>query len=99
MSHTRNALAAKDSHILTLRAVIAVLVLICAGLWYGWQSAPERLTIHNPPDLRTGSTRAWWEVPPPTAYAFGLYVWTQLNRWPRNGEADYPEIFMRIRPC
>lgn len=89
MSRFRHSLAARDAHIATLRAFIAVLILACAGMWYGWKSAPQDLTIHNPPDLRTGSTRKWWVVPPSTAYAFGFYIWQQINRWPKNGKLDY----------
>ncbi|PAU74143.1 PFL_4703 family integrating conjugative element protein [Halomonas salipaludis] len=89
MSRFRHALSARDAHITTLRLVILVLALLCAGLWWGWKSAPENLTIHNPPDLRSGSTRAWWEVDPSSVYAFGFYVWQQINRWPADGQADY----------
>lgn len=89
MSRLRNALSARDSHIMTLRAVIGVLVVACAAMWFGWHSAPRDLTIHNPPDLRSGSTRKWWEVPPPSVYSFALYVWQQINRWPSDGQADY----------
>ena len=89
MSRYRHALYARDAHILTLRGIIAVLVIACGALWWGWKSAPQDLTIHNPPDLRSGSTRAWWEVHPSSVYAFSWYVWQQLNRWPSNGETDY----------
>ncbi|MDW7747247.1 PFL_4703 family integrating conjugative element protein [Halomonas sp.] len=89
MSRFRHALSARDAHITTLRFIILVLALLCAGLWWGWKSAPENLTIHNPPDLRSGSTRAWWEVDPSSVYAFGFYVWQQINRWPADGQADY----------
>jgi len=39
-------------HIATLRGVIAVMAMICAGLWYGWTMAPSHMTVHIPPDLR-----------------------------------------------
>ncbi|EKS4618397.1 TIGR03746 family integrating conjugative element protein [Salmonella enterica] len=90
MSQFKHALAARDAHIVTLRLVIGLMLLVIAGLWYGWQSAPRNLTIHNPPDLRAGSTRPWWEIPPGQVYAFSFYIFQQLNRWPTNGEEDYP---------
>ncbi|ECU9386593.1 PFL_4703 family integrating conjugative element protein [Salmonella enterica] len=96
MRRFKHALAARDAHITTLRLIIAVMLLVCCALWYGWQSAPERLTIHNPPDLRTGSTRPWWEVPPGQVYAFSFYIFQQLNRWPVNGEEDYPRNLVRL---
>lgn len=89
MSRFRHALSARDAHITTLRGILVVLAVLCAGLWWGWKSAPQDLTIHNPPDLRSGSTRAWWEVDPSSVYAFGFYVWQQINRWPADGQADY----------
>lgn len=89
MSRFRHALAERDNHILTLRAVIVLLCLCLAGVGYGWYSAPQKLTLWFPPDLRSGSTRPWWEVPPVSVYAFTFYIFQQLNRWPDNGEEDY----------
>jgi integrating conjugative element protein (TIGR03746 family) len=36
------------------------------------------------------SAPKWWEVPPESVYTFAFYVFQQLNRWPTNGEDDYP---------
>src|SRR3546814_19238087 len=52
--------------------------------------APKSLTIHVPPDLRSVSTLKWWDVPPESVYAFSFYIWQQVQRWPTNGEEDYP---------
>jgi len=32
-------------------------------LWFGWSQAPKQLTVHVPPDLRSGATLAIDEVP------------------------------------
>ncbi len=79
MSKFRHALQNRDQHILTLRMICGVLVLCLFVAFAGWMRAPAKLTIHNPPDLRSGSTRAWWEVPLPTVYAFSFYIFQQLN--------------------
>ena len=73
-------------------------ILIALGLYmaYGWQSPPRNLTIHVQPDLRTGSTWPWWDVPPESVYAFGLYIFQQMNRWPSNGETDYEDNIIRL---
>lgn len=89
LSRFRHAVAGRDAHITSLRLIIVVLLLACAGMWYGWQNAPEHLTVYNPPDLRSGSTRKWWVVPPSTVYTFAYYIWQQINRWPSNGLIDY----------
>lgn len=98
MSRTRHAVLARDSHIWSLRIVIGLLTLLCAGLWFGWKSAPDELTIHNPPDLRSGSTRAWWEVDPSSVYTYTFYVWQQLNRWHVDGRTDYRRQLNKLSP-
>ncbi|PHM35860.1 integrating conjugative element protein [Xenorhabdus mauleonii] len=90
MSRFRHALKNRDQHILTLRFACGVLVLVLLITLIGWMTAPRNLTIHNPPDLRSGSTRAWWEVPAPSVYSFAFYIFQQLNAWPKNGAQDYP---------
>ena len=44
-----------EAHISTLRAVIAVLILIILGLWAGWHGSNNDVRIHIPPDLRSGA--------------------------------------------
>src|SRR5690606_39576075 len=70
MSRFRNRVDAQQAHILSLRLAVGLLALLCLGLWYGWQAAPRDLTVHVPPDLRAGSTRLWWDIPPENIYAF-----------------------------
>lgn len=31
----------------------------------------------------------WWDIPPESVYAFGLYIFQQVQRWPKDGEVDY----------
>lgn len=78
MSRFKNALNARDHHVLTLRVICCALCFIVALALFGWLTSPRHLTIHNPPDLRSGSSRAWWEIPPPTVYAFSFYIFQQL---------------------
>lgn len=89
MSRFKNEIVQLQAHIKTLRIGAGALLLIALVMGGGWWSAPRDLTIHVPPDLRSGSTRKWWEVPPESVYAFTFYVWQQLHRWPTNGEDDY----------
>ncbi|GFE79159.1 hypothetical protein GCM10011487_11590 [Steroidobacter agaridevorans] len=90
MSRFQNEVVHLQAHVRTLRFAAVALLLITLLLALGWWNAPRELTIHVPPDLRTGSVRKWWDVPPESVYAFTFYVWQQLHRWPTNGEEDYP---------
>ncbi|EEJ0026006.1 TIGR03746 family integrating conjugative element protein [Salmonella enterica subsp. enterica] len=90
-------MAARDAHIRTLHIALVALFLLASGMGFGWYSAPRQLTVYLPPDLRAASQRPWWEVPPATVYAFAFSVFQQINRWPTNGEADYPRNLSALR--
>ncbi len=89
MSRIKSEIQHLEAHVRTLKIGTVVLCLLAVGMGLGWWTAPRNLTIHVPPDLRSGSTRKWWEVPPESVYAFTYYVWQQLHAWPLNGEEDY----------
>lgn len=90
MSRFKNEVAHLQSHVRTLRLSSTALFLLALALAVGWWHAPRNLLIHVPPDLRSGSVRRWWDVPAESVYAFTFYVFQNLNRWPKNGEDDYP---------
>ncbi|WP_405240389.1 PFL_4703 family integrating conjugative element protein [Lentisalinibacter orientalis] len=83
-------------HLRSLWAVIVIQVAIIGALWFGWSQAPERLTVHIPPDLRSGSVLAIREIPPANVYTFAYYIFQQLNRWPEDGASDYGEAIFRV---
>lgn len=89
MSKYLNALTGRDKHIQSLRFVIVILLIIILAMTWGWKSAPKDLTIHIPPDTRTGSTRLWSDIDPSNIYSYAFYIFQQLNSWPANGEVDY----------
>lgn len=96
MSKYRSAVNARDRHISTLRGACGVLMVLLMIALAGWMLSPRNLTVHNPPDLRSGSTRAWWEVHPSTVYSFAFYIFQQLNSWPKDGNTDYPYAAQRL---
>ncbi|MDC9591569.1 TIGR03746 family integrating conjugative element protein [Xenorhabdus sp. XENO-10] len=98
MSRLRHAVKNRDQHILTLRIACGILVGVLLMSLLGWMASPRNLTIHNPPDLRSGSTRPWWEVPAPSVYSFAFYIFQQLNAWPKNGAQDYPTKIYALSP-
>ena len=86
------------AHVRSLWAVIALQALIIAGLWLGWSQSPKHLTVHIPPDLRSGAVLKLDEVPPSNVYAFAFYIFQQLNRWPNDGTRDYAQAIFRVSP-
>ncbi|MFJ4443338.1 PFL_4703 family integrating conjugative element protein [Pseudomonas sp. NPDC089422] len=89
MSRFKNEVLYLQAHVRTLRVGTGGLFLLALVLGAGWWTAPRDLTLHIPPDLRSGSTRKWWDIPPESVYAFSFYIFQQLNRWPTDGEQDY----------
>jgi integrating conjugative element protein (TIGR03746 family) len=98
MSRFKNEITHLQAHIKTLRAGAGALFVTALVMGAGWWSAPGSLTIHVPPDLRSGSTRKWWDVPPESVYAFSFYVWQQVQRWPTNGDEDYARNIHALSP-
>ena len=68
------------AHLRSLWVIIGVQIVVILALWFGWSQAPQRLTVHVPPDLRSGATLAVDEVPPANVYSFAFYIFQQLNR-------------------
>ena len=84
------------AHVRSLWVVIGLQAAVIAGLWYGWSQAPRHLTVHVPPDLRSGAALHAGGVPPANVYAFAYYIFQQLNRWPEDGARDYGKAIFRV---
>ncbi len=87
-----------EAHISTLRAVIAVLILIVLGLWVGWHGSNNDVRIHIPPDLRSGAILKADEISSANVYAFTFYIFQQLNHWAENGADDYGMQIFKTAP-
>ncbi len=98
MQRYRHEIDNVRSHLRSLWSVIAFQGLVIVGLWFGWVQSPASLTVHIPPDLRSGASLAAGEVPPANVYAFAFYIFQQLNRWPEDGAKDYGEAIFRVSP-
>jgi len=96
MSRFKNEVARLESHLTSLRIGCGLLFGVALVMGLGWWDAPRNLTINLPPDLRSGSTRKWWEVAPESVYTFGFYIFQQLNRWPIDGEKNYPRAIQKL---
>ena len=47
------------------------------------------MTIHIPPDLKSGAVVHPNEPSPANVYAFAVYIFQQLYRWPNDGATDF----------
>lgn len=95
MSRYRFEIDNVRAHVHSLLGVIAIQVIVIAGLVIGWSRAPRQITVHLPPDLRSGAILALDEVPPANVYAFASTIFQQLNRWPEDGTQDYGRAIFR----
>ena len=86
------------AHVRSLWMVIGLQFVVILVLWFGWSQAPKQLTVHVPPDLRSGATLSVNEAPAANVYAFAFYIFQQLNRWPEDGAKDYGKAIFRISP-
>lgn len=96
MSRIKKALDGRDSHIFSLRVLLGVLVIALFFTMSGWKASPEHIKIDIPPDLRSGSTRGIKERHPFNVYAFGYYIFQQMNNWPVKGVDDYKKQINRL---
>lgn len=97
MGKFNNALDNKEAIIKLQWVFVAILALALLLAIRGLQNAPDELTLHIPPDLRSGATIRPGEVPPPNVYTFAHYIWQQVNHWSRDGDKDYGAAIFRMQ--
>jgi integrating conjugative element protein (TIGR03746 family) len=80
-------------------------MVMCAGFFalalfamLGWKTSTRDLTLHVPPDLRSGAKFKANEVHPANVYTFAFYIWQQVNRWQQDGDKDYGGSIYRMAP-
>jgi len=98
MSRYRHEIDNAHAHITSLWLVIMLLAGALAYAFHGWSNAPDDITVHIPPDLSSGASMSVGDVPAPNIYAFGFYIWQQLNRWAEDGAEDYAKNLYRFAP-
>lgn len=81
---------------LLVRIMIGLfLIILLQSLIYA--NKQNAISLHYPPDLRSGATLEAGEVPPSEVYLFAQYILQQLNNWDENGAEDYPRNVNRLR--
>jgi len=77
--------------------IIIGLFLVIIVMTFGWSQAPKDITLHYPPDLRSGAQMKPGEILPSSVYVFSQYILQQLNSWDINGSKDYPKKVGMLR--
>ena len=90
-NQARQRLLATLDHIRTLRILVICLLLAVIALWWRNGLLQETRRLYIPPDLTQGMVTQFDKVPAPLVYTFAYYIFQQLNRWPSDGEKDYPK--------
>jgi len=90
-NQARQRLLATSDHIRTLRILVVCLLVAVVALWWRNGVLQETRRLYIPPDLTQGLVTNFDSVPAPTVYTFAYYIFQQLNRWPSDGEKDYPK--------
>ena len=93
-----NALHDARAHIWTLRMVIVLEAVVIGAMWFGWQSAPNQIRVHVPPDLSRGAILTPDAPEPVNVYAFAMQTYQELNRWESNGETEYGDRIRSLTP-
>lgn len=94
MSRYLHAISQATSTIRLQRWTLGLMAIVTLSALAGWRSKETDLTAHIPPDLTNGmqlKIGGTPQVPPPNVYAFGYYIWQQINNWPTDGAKDYPK--------
>lgn len=96
MSRYRHVLENAYSNVRTLWCVLGLQALVMLALVIGLARAPSAMTVHIPPDLKNGATVQANEPASANVYAFAVYIFQQLNRWPTDGSIDFGETIYAL---
>lgn len=96
MSYTAELKNEQQSGRYKTRIIIGLFVVVIV-MALSWGQAPKDITVHYPPDLRSGAKMKIGEVPHTEVYLFAQYILQQLNSWDINGTEDYPKKVSMLR--
>ena len=76
---------------------IGILLVLSLLFFWGWKSAPERLTLYLPPDISGGVFIKADQIPPQDIYEFAFQVFGSVNTWTNDGTTDYPTLIQNYK--
>lgn len=80
------------------QGVIALLVLMIAGLGVGWDRARQEAVIHLPPNLEDGAQVKLNQPQRSHIFAFASRILQVINHWQNNGATDYGKAIDSVKP-
>ena len=98
MATYRHVVDSAVSHVKTLWVVVGIQTMVVLVLGFSLFRAPSDLTIHIPPDLKSGAAVRPNQPGPANVYAFAMYIFQQLYRWPENGAQDFSRTIFELSP-
>lgn len=96
MNFTSDLEHSKQTNRLLVRILIGMFALLML-IVVGWMSVQNEMTVHIPPDLRTGAVMNKNEVHTSGVYLFAFYILQQINSWDENGATDYAKNISQMR--
>lgn len=96
LSRYRHVLENAYSNVRTLWCVVGIEALLIFVLIIGLIRVPSTLTVHIPPDLKSGAMVQPNEPSPANVYAFAVYIFQQLYRWPIDGATDFSNAIFAL---
>lgn len=98
MARYRSVLDNAFSHVKSLWCVIVLQTVVILVLAYGMSRSVNDLTIHIPPDLKSGAAVRADEPNPSNVYSFAIYIFQQIYRWPEDGSKDFSNAIFALAP-
>ena len=86
-----------EAHIISLRISLIVVVVLVGYMWYGWRNATDDITVHIPPDTRSGAVLQSGDINDANVYSFALHIFQQINHWSEDGMKNYGEQIHKTR--
>lgn len=77
--------------------IVISLIALCFNLSRSIDIAGKEQLIRLEPDLRVGTVRNAWEVPPVFVYSFALTLVQKINNWQSDATIDYSKNIMALQ--
>lgn len=92
-----NPLAARDSHIWSLRLMSTILSIVCIWLISALISIPREIQVRIPPDHTKGLLLNQSHYPNSALYSNAFMIFTSIQYWSEDGETDYKKNIQDYR--